>query len=181
MSESENLTGSGAKQWFAVTVKPKQEWVAASALESKGLEKFLPAYTVRRRWSDRMKTFALPLFPGYLFCRTSLEARGQVLRTIGVRGYVAFGGCPEPVPDDEISALMRMTSSGLPIEPIDYLRTGERVRVIDGPLRGLDGLLLECSGRTRVVVGVEMLQRSVSVEIDRLALEPLTPICARFS
>jgi transcription antitermination factor NusG len=145
------------------------------------LEQFLPAYTVRRRWSDRMKAFTLPLFPGYLFCRTSLEERGQVLRTNGVRGFVAFGGCPEPVPDAEMSAIMRMTSSGLPIEPLDFLRTGERVRVLDGPLRGLEGILLECGGGTRVVVSVEMLQRSVAVQIDRAALEPLTPLASRFS
>jgi transcription antitermination factor NusG len=79
-----------------------------------------------------------------------------------------------------MDAILRIVSTGLPIEPLAWLRTGERVRVIDGALRGIEGTLLECGGRVRVVVGIEMLQRSVSVEIDRTALQPLTRLAARF-
>jgi transcription antitermination factor NusG len=163
-----------------LTVKPQHELTTAAGLTAKGIVGIAPACIVRRRWSDRIKTLTLPLFPGYVFCRTALAARTKILQTAGVRTFVSFGGSPAPVPALEMDAILRIVSTGLPIEPLAWLRTGERVRVIDGALRGIEGTLLECGGRVRVVVGIEMLQRSVSVEIDRTALQPLTRLAARF-
>ena len=178
MPENTKTIPTAEEPWFVVTVKPQHELSAAAALESKGIEKLAPTYVTRRRWTDRVKKLTLPLFPGYVFCRGPVQARGSILCTPGVRGFVSFGRGPEPVPQNEISAILRLASSGQPLEPQAYLRTGERVRVVDGPLRGLQGTLIECEGRARVAVGIEMLQRSVSVEIDRAVLEPLTPITA---
>ena len=172
---------SPIERWYVLTVKPRHEQAVAGALALKGMESYAPTYLVRRQWSDRLKTIAQPLFPGYVFCRASLENRTPILRTIGVRGIVSFGGLPHPVPDDELSAVMQMTSSGLPIEPLAYLRNGEQVRVVDGPLRGLSGIVIHSDAGSRVVIGIEMLQRSVAAQLDRWCLQPVKPLRAAFS
>jgi transcription termination/antitermination protein NusG len=159
------------KRWFALTVKPRRETLAVQGLSAKGIENFLPSYVVRRRWSDRTKTVSEPIFPGYIFCRTSLAS--PVLPVPGVQGFVSFAGRPEPIPDQEIDGIMRMMASGLPLEPMAYLRAGDCVRVTHGPLAGVKGTLWEGEGQRRLVVGIEMLGRSVAVNVDRTVLEPV--------
>jgi transcription antitermination factor NusG len=166
-------------QWYVLNVKPQHEFAVGSALAERSIERFVPAYVTRRRWSDRVKTITLPLFATYVFCRFTAADRGAVLRTPGVRSVVSFAGCPAAVPDTEIEAIQRMAGSGIAVEPWPFLRAGERVRVLDGPLRGLEGLLASAADKPRVVVTVELLQRSVAVEVERAAIEPLTPAIFR--
>lgn len=156
-----------ALNWFAVAVKPRHEKLAARVLRDQGLEDFLPLYRSRRRWSDRLKEIEAPLFAGYVFCRFSPQDRTPVLKTPGVRSIVAFGGQPAPVPDSEISAIRRAVGSGLPVEPGPLLGEGQPVRIERGPLSGLRGVLVRVRDNWRLVVSVELLQRSVAVEVDR--------------
>lgn len=162
-------------QWHVLTVKPQHEFAVGAVLAEKRVERFVPAYVTRRRWSDRVKTLTQPLFPSYVFCRFSTGERGTVLRTPGVRSLVSFAGAPAVVPDAEIAAIQRMVGSGIAVEPWPFLRAGERVRILDGPLRGLEGVLGTTADKPRVVVSVDLLQRSVAVEVDRAELEPLSP------
>jgi transcription antitermination factor NusG len=163
---------SGVSRWFALTVKPRHERAAAGALRVKGLEDLLPLYRTRRRWSDRMKELELPLFPGYVFCRFAARQRTAVLATPGVRSIVGFGRQATPVEEEEIGAIRAMIASGLPLGPWPYLRAGQRIRIEGGPLRGVEGILLEASDACRVVVSVNLLQRSVAVQVDRQAIGP---------
>ena len=153
--------------WYALAVKPRHEKVVAKLLSYKGLEDFLPQYRDRRRWSDRIKLVELPLFSGYLFCRFSLDNRLAVLSTPGVRAIVGFGKTPSPVPDEEIDAVRTMVQSGLPVSPWPFLREGQVVVIEGGPLRGLEGKLARATDAWRVVVNVDLLQRSVAVTMDR--------------
>jgi transcription antitermination factor NusG len=153
--------------WYALTVKPRHERTASRYLRDKGLEEFSPVYRVRRRWSDRWKELELCLFPGYVFCRFSYEERLQILGTPGITSVVGFAKSPSPVPDAEIAAIQTMVNSGRRLEPLPNLRIGEWVRIEEGCLNGLCGTLLHERGSWRVVVNVELLQRSVAVEIDR--------------
>ncbi len=123
-------------------------------------------YRARRRWSDRWKEVERCLFPGYVFCRFSWEERLHVLGTPGIQSIVGFGKTPEPVPDAEIAALQAMVKSGRRMEPWPHLRVGERVRIEEGCLKGVCGVLVREQECWRVVVSVELLQRSVAVEID---------------
>ncbi len=157
-------------EWFALTVKPNREKTAALALECKGLRSYLPVYRARRRWSDRIRELDLPLFTGYVFCRFLEAERSRVLATPAVTSVVGFGRRPEPVGEEEIEAIQKMLASGLLVEPWPFLRVGERVRIESGSLCGLEGILKQVKDAWRVVVGVELLQRSVAVEIDRDAL-----------
>jgi transcription antitermination factor NusG len=133
----------------------------------------LPTYRAIRRWSDRRKELDLCLFPGYVFCRFSYEERLLVLGTPAITSIVGFAKTPAPVPDSEIDAIQAMVKSGRALQPWPYLRAGDRVRIDEGCLQGLSGALVREKDRWRVVVNVELLHRSVAVEVDR---EILTPI-----
>ena len=158
--------------WFAVVSKPQFERAVEQAVHQKGLECFLPMYCAARRWSDRVKRLQLPLFPGYVFCRLRRSSRVPVLRIPGVRSIVSFGAEPLAVPEQEIERVRLMASSGAAIEPWPFLKVGQRVRVQDGPLFGLEGILAETRTATRVVVGLEILQRSVAVQLNRNQIRP---------
>jgi transcription antitermination factor NusG len=153
--------------WFALTVKPRHEKAAAQNLGNLGLEQFLPLYRARRRWSDRLKVLELSLFPGYVFCRFGYDRRLQVLNVPGVISIVGFGKSPVPVADEEINAVRDILASGLQAWPWPYLQVGGKVRITRGPLTGLEGTLVREKDAWRVVVNIELLRRSVAVEIDR--------------
>lgn len=154
-------------QWFALTAKPRHEKTIDHILRNKGLESFLPLYRARQQWSDRTKLVDLPLFPGYVFCRFGVATRLPVLTTPGVTSIVGFANTPAPVADEEIAGIQAILASRLPSRPWPYLATGQSVRIEHGSLAGLEGVLLHEKNSLRVVLSVELLRRSVAVEIDR--------------
>jgi transcriptional antiterminator NusG len=175
--------GSDWLRWYALTVRHQHERQAAAALQSKNLETLLPVYRARRCWSDRIKELELPLFAGYIFCRFLYDERVQVLNTPGVAKIVGFGESPAPVGDQEIADLRVVMTSRLAICPWPYLKPGDRVRVERGPLRGLEGTLLrektsKATGSLRLVIGVELLRRSVAVELEPDMVVPAGILCA---
>src|SRR5579862_7361664 len=161
------------EHWYAIRVKSNRESVVASSLGSKGLEGFVPTYTVRRRWSDREVETQVPLFKGYVFTFMDAARRLPVLTVPGVVGFVGIGKIPQVVEESEIEALQAIARNGLPAAPWPYLEAGQRVRIERGPLKDLEGLLLEVKSRFRLVVSVSLLQRSVAVEVDRESITPL--------
>jgi len=164
---------SGANsQWFAVRTAAGREKAVASQLREKGYEEFLPVYRSRRQWCDRVKELELALFPGYLFCRFDFNQRLPILITPGVQMIVGTGKLPAPVNEAEIEALRRVVASGTQAEPHDYLAVGQRVRIRAGSLAGLEGILVEAKNSWRMILSVELLRRSVAVEVDRAALAP---------
>jgi transcriptional antiterminator NusG len=152
--------------WFALQVRSRYESRVAEHLSGKGYEIFLPFYKCRKRWSDRIKDVEAPLFPGYLFCRFNPLNRLPILTTPGVIQLVGFNRVPHPVDEGEIDAIQRFVASGIPSQPWPFLQVGDRVRIESGPLRGLEGILIEFKGNHRLVVSVTLLQRSVAVSLD---------------
>ena len=161
------------KAWFAVNVRHQHERMAAGAMSAHGVETFLPLYRERRRWSDRVKHLDAPLFPGYVFGRFPVEDRVRVLRIPGVARIVGFGGSPAPVPFHEIDRVRAALASKLPIGPWPYPKMGDRVRIEDGPLRGVEGTLLRDKGALRLVLAIELLQRALAIEIDAGMIAPV--------
>ena len=159
--------------WYAITVKHQHEQAVRSALVFKGFEALAPTYRGRRQWSDRVKELDLPLFAGYVFCGFPYRERVKVLDIPGVSKVVNFGGHPGEIPDGEIAAIRAVMASGLKVRPWPYLKPGDRVRVERGPLRGLEGTLLRERDSLRLIIGVEMLQRSMSVELEAGMVEPV--------
>jgi transcription termination/antitermination protein NusG len=164
--------------WYALTVKHQHELAARSALELRGFEALAPTYRARRRWSDRVKEIDVPLFTGYVFCRFAFTERVMVMDVPGIARVVEFGGAPAEVSDTEIAAIRIVMDSKLPVRPWPYLKPGDRVLVQRGPLRGVEGTLLEERNRLQLVIGIEMLQRSLAVEVEA---DMVTPVQARWA
>jgi transcription antitermination factor NusG len=168
-----NFDNIGSRHWYALRVKSNCEKLVATAVRNKGFEEFLPLYRSCRRWSDRLKSVELPLFPGYTFCRIDPDFRLPILTIPGALNFIGIGKVPVPIDDPEIAAIQNAVRSGLPAEPWAYLNVGQLVRLDDGPLAGLEGILIETRKQYRVVVSVSLLQRSVAVEIERNWVTPL--------
>ncbi len=161
-------------RWFALRVKCRYEKLVSTLLREKGYEEFLPLYWSRRRWSDRFQSVDLPLFPGYVFCRLDpQQSRLPLLITPGAMHFVGIGRSPEPIDDGEIAAIQSTLRSGLSAEPWPFLKVGHRVRLEEGPLNGIEGILIEVRKKHRIVVSVTLLQRSIAVEIERQWIRPL--------
>ena len=159
--------------WFALAVKHQHERRTQSALASKSIPTLLPVYKTRTGWSDRFKETELPLFAGYVFCQFTRAERTSILTTPGVRSIVGFGGIPAPIETAEIEALEAMLASNLPVSPWPYLRPGDRVRVERGPLRGMEGTLIRETDSLRLVIGIQLLQRSIAAEIEAGMILPV--------
>ena len=159
--------------WFALRVKPRAEKVVSTIARHKGFEEFLPLYQSRRRWSDRYMSVELPLFPGYVFCRLNPEHRLPLLTIPGALHFVGLGKIPVAIDDEEIAALRAAMQSGLWAEPWPFLDIGKRVLLEEGPLTGLEGILVEVRKKHRLIVSVTLLKRSMAVEIERDWVRPL--------
>ena len=158
--------------WYALRTKSRWEKLVSDALQGKGYHGFLPTYAVRNQWSDRLQRIEVPLFPGYVFCRLDVTRRLPVLVTPGVIEIVGIGKTPAPIPDREIEAIQAVARSGAPAVPWPYLRVGQAVRVTRGALRDVEGILISIRKEFKIVLSVNMLQRSVAVEVDRDCIEP---------
>jgi transcription antitermination factor NusG len=169
LTQNEQLSNSSSPPlpWFGIRTRSNQEKMAASGLESKGFEHYLPTYRSRRRWSDRIVESDQPLFSGYVFCRFNPQQRLPIVTTPGVVSIIGFGKEPAPIADSEIEAVQTVLRSGLAAEPCPFLREGQRVRVKRGALEGVEGILLRKKSEWRMIVSISMLQRSLAVEIDR--------------
>jgi len=161
--EKEKAPFSNAEHapWYAIRTKSNCERMVALSLECKGYEQYLPLY--RKRITER----EAPLFPGYVFCRLDLGIPFRIVTTPGVVSIVGFGTHPIPISDAEIEAVQRVLRSGPNAVPCPFLLEGQRIRVFRGPLSGIEGILLTKKNELRMVISVTMLQRSISVEIDR--------------
>jgi transcription antitermination factor NusG len=157
--------------WCAIYTRHQHEKAIAQILSAKGIEVFLPLYNATRRWKDRTVHLSLPLFPCYLFLRGMKERRLEVVTTPGIVSILSINGEPATIPESEIESVRRAIEWGNRVEPHPFLRCGDRVRVISGPLQGLEGILVRKKNLYRLVLSVEILERSAAVEVDVSAVE----------
>lgn len=162
-----------AVQWYAVRVRSQHEDMVERHLRARGLESFLPMYSRRQRWSDRFKVVEFPLFPGYVFCRFDPANRLPVVTAPGVVHLVGAGKNPLPIDAAEIEAIQTAVGSGFPRQPCPYIEIGQRVQIENGPLCGLEGILLGSRGHHRLVLSITLLQRSVAVQIREDWVRPI--------
>ena len=157
--------------WYAVYTRSRFEQVVKRQLDFKGVNSFLPLYSKISEWKDRKKGVCWPLFPGYLFVQISARERLDVQKSIGVVSIVGNREGPVEVPEQQITAIRTFVENGLKYDPHPYLKVGKRVRVADGPLAGVEGILVRKKNRSLFVISVEMIQRSVSVELESWKVE----------
>jgi transcription antitermination factor NusG len=161
------------RRWYALYVRQRYERIVSCHLGGKGYEIFLPTYQSRRRWSDRTKIIETPLFSRYVFCKFDLRDRLPILMVPGVHFVVGFGKTATPVDPVEFDAVRQVVDSGLFCEPWPFVKIGNPVRVESGPLAGLEGLVLEVKKSYKLIISVNLLGRSVAVELDRDSVKPL--------
>lgn len=164
---------SSPESWYALHTCSRHEKCVARQIEQRSITCFLPLYRSTRRWKDRRTVLELALFPGYVFVRLALEDRLRVLQLPSVVRLVSFNGLPAALPESEIEQLRERLARGGPLEPHPYLRVGRRVRVSAGPMQGLEGIIVRRKDRCRVVFSLDLIMRSVAVEVDESDVEPV--------
>ena len=159
--------------WYAAYTRAQHEKRVAAELVMREVEHFLPLYSSVRRWKDRRVQLEFPLFPGYVFVRLALRDRLRVLQIPSVVRLVGFNGLPAALPDTEMELLRSGLSERLRAEPHPFLTVGRRVRIKSGPFAGLEGILKRKKSNLRVVISLELIQRSVAVDVDAADVLPL--------
>jgi transcription antitermination factor NusG len=160
-------------RWYAAYTRANHEKRVREQLEERSVESFLPLHETMRRWKDRRMRLQLPLFPGYVFVRMAPVDRLRVLQVPSVVRLVGFNGYLSPLSDEEIEGLKKSLASGMRAEPHPFLTTGRRVRIKAGPLEGREGILIRRKGSLRVVLSIELIQRSIIVDVDVADVEPI--------
>ena len=161
---------AAASPWYALRLRANRETQVFGALDALGIEAFLPVWLERVQWSDRQMTVKRPLFPGYIFIRPASSDELRVaLMTRGVVQILPNSFNPAAVDETEIETVQRVVASKLPAAPCEFtpcdFAPGEMVTIDSGPMAGVSGVVIRTKGSMRVVVSVELLRRSISVEL----------------
>lgn len=156
------------REWFAVRTRPRHEKTATRQLEMCGVETFLPLCAQTRSWSDRRKTIDFPLFPGYLFVRTSRAPmdRVRVFRARGVINFVGPNNEATPIPQQQIEAVRSLMLAQVECRPHPYLNIGQRIRIQNGALQGMEGILVRVANDRSLVVSVDLINKSVAIRLE---------------
>jgi len=162
-------------QWYAVMSRSRHERLIAGALTSLGIRTLLPLVSETHRWSDRRKVVDVPLFPGYVFVQipNSREAQVAVLRTTGVVRFVGNQSGALAIPDREIDDVRAVLSHKMNCSPFPFLKIGQRVRIVGGSLDGVEGILLRRDSEHKLVISIELIQRSLAVSVCNFDVEPV--------
>ncbi|MBZ5523746.1 MAG: UpxY family transcription antiterminator [Acidobacteriia bacterium] len=174
MSLSEAVADQFHPHWYAAYTCANHEKRVSEQLAGRGVELFLPRYQSLRRWKDRKVFLDLPLFPGYIFVRIPLTEQLRVLEVPSVVRLVGARGCPVPLDGSEIDRLRKGLEKAGGVLPHPFLKVGRHVRVCHGPFEGMVGILLRRKGTCRVVISIELIQRSICVEVETDAVEVLS-------
>ena len=175
--EIASLAGSPCVSWWhALYTRHQHEKAVAQALSGKGFDVFLPQYRTVHRWKDRHKEMLLPLFPNYVFIRGGLDRMLSIVTTPGVHSLVSWGARPADIPTEEIETVRRLVESPLQVEPHPFLKCGDLVRIKSGPLEGIAGILVRKTRGFRLVLSVEMLSKSIAIEVDVNMVERVGPM-----
>lgn len=176
INEHSDIQETAELQWYVVHVRSRHEFSVTERLVKSGIDAFLPIVERLRRWKDRKKLIAFPLFPGYLFVNMpkNNSMKLTVLKTPGVVRFIGLTpGEPEPVPDEQILSLKKLVESKEALDPYPYLKEGNRVKIRSGPLAGVDGILVERKGMHHLVLSVDILRQGVSVQVEASSVEAL--------
>ncbi len=160
-------------QWFAIYTKPRHEKRIAEFLLEKDIEAYVPLVKERHIWSDRKKNVEVPLIRGYVFVHIPAKYSIYVLQTNGVVRFVKFNQELAPIPDFQIEALKRTVTSGMEMQPREYLKTGEMVEVSNGPLKGIIGKIQRIENENHFIISLDAIQASYEVQVDPSLLVPV--------
>jgi transcription termination/antitermination protein NusG len=163
------------KHWFVFYTKSRQEKKVRDLLERAGKEVFLPLHKVMRQWSDRKKKVEVPLFNSYIFVKEFEHDLTSVLQTPGVAWTIRHNGKPAVLHPNEFELIQRFIETGFFLESgglnKDELKSGDKVRVTDGPLRGLVGVLTGDANNHKFTVALEGIDQVIRIDLPSNLLE----------
>jgi|SRR5579864_465805 len=160
--------------WFAIQVKPRHELSTAAILRNKGYEEFVPLYRRQQCWSDRRKLVQFPLFQGYVFCRFNAESKAPIVTTPGVIRIVGNAKQPLPIDEKEILAIQLVCRRGATAEPHPYVNVGSRVLISDGPLAGIEGIVVNFKNH-HIILSLRLVEKSICVDVGNCSLTVIGP------
>ena len=168
-------SAEGQPAWYALYTRSRFEKKLMSELSDRSIEVFLPMREILSRWKDRKKRIWIPLFPGYIFVHQvdTPANRYRVLNVPGAVRFVGFNSQTVPIPQEQIDGVRRFLEAKLAVDPYPYMKVGRRVEVIAGPLKGIQGTLVQKKARFRFVIQVDLIRQAVSVEIDASDVRPI--------
>ena len=170
---SEDIDRRIVPLWYAIYVRSRYEKKVADQLKERRIDHFLPSIPRLRQWKDRKKIVQIPLFPGYVFVHIKLADKLQVLNVSGVVWLVGFNNQPSPIPESQIDDIRRLLCHTKLIESSSYISNGRWVEIIYGPFAGVRGKLIQHRGRQRLLVGIDLIQQAISVEVDMSWVKPI--------
>ena len=162
--------------WYCVHTRSRHEDAVYQRLSDKKIQAFLPKMEVWSKRKDRRKKIQKALFPGYLFVYEMMNAhRGlEILKTAGVVKILGNEVGPMPVPETQIDSIKKLMDGKAAVSPFPYLKEGQLIRVVDGPLKGCEGFLVKIKEqKEKLVISIDLLRRSISVEIESASIEPV--------
>ena len=177
LPEGAGSSGPGREsslQWYALRTKSRHEQKVADRLAGKDFHVFLPTIEAWSRRKDRRKRITQPMFPGYLFveCELTKETWLEIVNTPGAANLLGYASRPVPVPEEQVYSIRKVVESGVHVRYHPYLSAGDRVKVVDGPLRGAEGIMVGVNEKAqRLVISVDLLNRAVEVELEGWAVE----------
>jgi transcription antitermination factor NusG len=173
MKESARWAAYFEPRWYAAYTRANHERRAHEQFLQRSIDSFLPTYCSLRHWKDRCMRLQMPLFPGYVFVRIPLRERLRVLEVPSVARLVGFNGTPAALNEQEVECLRKALAQGTSVQPHPYLTAGRHVRMTRGPLQGAEGTLIKRKGNFRVILSVDLIRRSVIVDVSEADLEPV--------
>jgi transcription antitermination factor NusG len=171
LTSSQIVPFTDSVEWYALYTRHQHERSVAEHLHRIGFDVFLPLYHEVHQWRDRKKKVEMPLFPCYVFFSGDLNRRFSALNLPGVCSIVSSGGKVSIIADQELDAVRCVVTSSLPVEPHPYVQNGDRIRILKGPLAGIEGIVTRRKDAFRIILSVNMLAQSVAVEIDEACVE----------
>lgn len=169
-------TNTLTPKWYAVHTRSRHEFQIFERLQQKNVEAFLPSVERLRKWKDRKKLVAFPLFPGYLFVHITTDSQ-SMLNVLKVKGVVrlicTLPGEPASIPDEQILFLQKLVENKETLDPYPYLNEGQRVRITKGPLNGVEGILVEKLDKHLLILSVDVLRQGVALTINASDVEKI--------
>ncbi|GAA0894226.1 UpxY family transcription antiterminator [Fulvivirga kasyanovii] len=163
------MSNSNTKQWYVIYVRPQFEKKVLRSSNEKGIEAYLPLKQVVKQWHDRKKKLAVPVFPGYVFVRITAFERPQIYAINGFVKFVCTGGIPDVITESRMNMLKKVLNGEFDVGEISF-RNGERVKLLSGPLSGLEGVLVSHKGSKRIAVKVEEINHYIIINVNASAL-----------
>ena len=160
------------EKWIAVYTKSRHEKVVIQELENKNIEAYCPIFKERRQWSDRKRWVEFPLFRSYVFAKIELKNSLYILQAMGVHHIIKFQGNISIIPDEIIQNIKSIIDGCFTVEQVEYFVKGDEVIVVDGPLKGMEGIVVKIKNENKLVLKIEAIQQAIAVQIHPGYLKP---------